>query len=305
MRVGLTAGDASSEGDDWFGTPIVEASRLCATAGPGQVLASDLVRSLAGTRTTLVFHPLGTRALKGLPNVVHVHEVRRWRRRGCERVRASRPEPARPSRFRIIGSFSVEADGETVPDGRIGNRKARLLLKLLVAKQGRHVPMDSIIEALWSGAVPSKAEANVATLAARLRSGLGSDVIDGGRSGYRFVAPPGCTIDVEDVERLVEEAERRLDAAQPALAATAASNALDLLGPGRPFEEETAEGAWLDDLRGELERLLRRARVASWRASAGIGEHRRALLVAEAGGGRRSTRRGGPPCGDAGVPPAR
>ena len=280
VRVGLTAGDASSDGDDWFGTPIVEASRLCATAGPGQVLASDLVRSLAGTRTSLVFHPLGTRALKGLPNVVHVHEVRPG---GVEEGagQSRRTAPARPSRFRIIGSFSVEADGEALPDGRIGNRKARLLLKLLVAKQGRHVPMDSIIEALWSGATPSKAEANVASLAARLRSGLGSDVIDGGRSGYRFVAPPGCTLDVEDVERLVEEAERRLDAAQPALAATAAFSALDLLGSGRPLEEETAEGAWLDDLRGELERLLRRARVASWRASAGIGEHRRGLLVAE------------------------
>ena len=76
IRVGVTAGDASAEGDDWFGTPVVESSRLCATAAPGQVLASDLVRSLAGTRTRLVFQPLGPRALKGLPAVVLVHEVR-------------------------------------------------------------------------------------------------------------------------------------------------------------------------------------------------------------------------------------
>ena len=56
IRVGVTAGDASAEGDDWFGTPVVESSRLCATAAPGQVLASDLVRSLAGTRTDSCFN---------------------------------------------------------------------------------------------------------------------------------------------------------------------------------------------------------------------------------------------------------
>lgn len=284
VRVGVTAGDASSEGDDWFGTPIVEAARLCASAGAGQVLSSDLVRSLAGTRTSLHFHSLGTRALKGLPEVVHVYEVRANAGGAIAAGGLSRPDlerAVRPSRFRIMGPFTVEADGEPVAENRIGNRKARLLLKLLVAKHGRHVPMDTIIDALWSGAVPSKAVANVATLTARLRASLGSDVIDGGRSGYRLVVPPGCTVDVGDAERLIEEAERRLDAAQPALAATAAAHALDLLGSGRPLEEESAEGGWLDDLRRELERLLRRARVASWRASAGIGEHRRALVVAE------------------------
>jgi class 3 adenylate cyclase/DNA-binding SARP family transcriptional activator len=282
VRVGITAGDASQDGDDWFGTPIVEASRLCATAAPGQVLASDLVRNLAGTRTKLAFHSLGTRALKGLPNVVHVHEVR-----GPDSDDASRPtsrvkaSATRPSRFRVMGRFAVEADGVAVAEGQLGSRKARLLVKLLVARREQHVSMDTIIDALWVQGAPDKAVENVASLVARLRGALGSDTIQGGRSGYRLVVPPGCTIDIDDVERLVEEAERRLDAGQPALAATASSHALELLGSGRPFEEEAGEAEWLDDLRREVERLVRRARVVSWRASAGIGEHRRALAVAE------------------------
>jgi DNA-binding SARP family transcriptional activator len=284
IRVGIAAGDASTEGDDWFGTPVVEASRLCATAAPGQVLVSDMVRRLAGSRTTLGFRSLGTRALKGLPELVLVHEVQPaadpGQRSGVGRGQ-SKAGTLRPSRFRLLGRFVIESDGEPVPDGELGNRKARLLLKLLAVRNGRHVAMDSIVEALWSDDAPAKAVENVATLVSRLRTTLGSDVIDGGRAGYRLVIPPGCTVDADDAERLVEEAEARLDAGQPALAATAAAQALHVLGAGTALEEETAGGEWLDEVRRDLDRLLRRARVAGWRAGAGVGEHRRALALAE------------------------
>ena len=43
MRVGVSAGDAAFEDGDWFGTPVIEASRLCAVADGGQILISDLV----------------------------------------------------------------------------------------------------------------------------------------------------------------------------------------------------------------------------------------------------------------------
>ena len=105
--------------------------------------------------------------------------------------------------------------------------------------------MDTIIEALWGDHPPSKAVENVATLVSRLRATLGSDVIVGGRSGYRLAVPAGCAVDIEDATRLVEEAERRLAAGQPAFAATAAERALQMLGAGIPLEEETAGGEWL------------------------------------------------------------
>ena len=67
MRVGISAGDATFEGGDWFGTPVIEASRLCAAAAGGQILASDLVRALAGSRSAVTLVPHGELDLKGLP----------------------------------------------------------------------------------------------------------------------------------------------------------------------------------------------------------------------------------------------
>ncbi len=75
MRVGVSAGDATFEDGDYFGTPVVEASRLCAAAKGGQVLMSDLVRMLAGTRSEITLVPLGEMELKGLPGALAVCEA--------------------------------------------------------------------------------------------------------------------------------------------------------------------------------------------------------------------------------------
>ena len=75
MRVGVSAGDATFEDGDWFGTPVVEAARLCGEAEGNQILVSDLVRALAGTRSEYTVTPLGVRTLKGLPEPLAVCEV--------------------------------------------------------------------------------------------------------------------------------------------------------------------------------------------------------------------------------------
>jgi class 3 adenylate cyclase/tetratricopeptide (TPR) repeat protein len=75
MRIGVSAGDATFEDDDWFGTPVIEAARLCSAAAGNQILASDLVRALAGSRTDLELRPLGAMELKGLPDPLAVCEV--------------------------------------------------------------------------------------------------------------------------------------------------------------------------------------------------------------------------------------
>jgi class 3 adenylate cyclase/tetratricopeptide (TPR) repeat protein/DNA polymerase III delta prime subunit len=66
VRVGVSIGDISAEQGDVFGVPVVEASRLCATAGGGEILTADLVRALARGRTTMAFEPMGELDLKGL-----------------------------------------------------------------------------------------------------------------------------------------------------------------------------------------------------------------------------------------------
>ena len=75
MRIGISAGDATFEDGDWFGTPVIEASRLCRAADGGQILVSDLVRALAGSRTDHEVRSLGARELKGFPEPVAVSEV--------------------------------------------------------------------------------------------------------------------------------------------------------------------------------------------------------------------------------------
>lgn len=78
MRVGISAGDATFENGDWFGTPVVEAARLCSDANGGQILTSELVRALAGSRCEYPLSSLGPRQLKGLANPLAVCEVE-WR----------------------------------------------------------------------------------------------------------------------------------------------------------------------------------------------------------------------------------
>jgi len=75
IRVGVSAGDAAREGDDWFGAPVVEGARLCAVAAPGQILVSEVVRLLAGSRGGHEFVSVGRLELKGLPDEVAASEV--------------------------------------------------------------------------------------------------------------------------------------------------------------------------------------------------------------------------------------
>jgi len=75
IRVGLSAGDVTLEDDDCFGTPVIEASRLCAAADGGQVLAADLVEALARGRGGHAFRVVGELELKGLPAPVRTVEV--------------------------------------------------------------------------------------------------------------------------------------------------------------------------------------------------------------------------------------
>jgi tetratricopeptide (TPR) repeat protein len=75
IRIGVSAGDASFEEGDWFGMPVVEASRLCSAAATDQILISDLVAALAGNRVDHPISRLGPRELKGLAGPISVSEV--------------------------------------------------------------------------------------------------------------------------------------------------------------------------------------------------------------------------------------
>ena len=75
VRIGVSAGDVAFEEADCFGTPVIEAARLCAAAGGGKILVTDVVRVLAGTGGGHQLAPAGALDLKGLPAPVPACEV--------------------------------------------------------------------------------------------------------------------------------------------------------------------------------------------------------------------------------------
>lgn len=74
IRVGVSIGEATADGGDWFGVPVVEAARLCAAADPGQILVNGAVLLLA-RRSDHAARALGERTLKGLAEPVAVSEI--------------------------------------------------------------------------------------------------------------------------------------------------------------------------------------------------------------------------------------
>jgi class 3 adenylate cyclase len=102
LRVGLHAGEVVSEDGDWFGTPVTVARRLCDSAGSGEVLTSDLVRALVGSRGDHTFTDRGQMDLKGIPDPVSVVEVA-WTRRGSALEFPAALRPYDPVAIGMVG----------------------------------------------------------------------------------------------------------------------------------------------------------------------------------------------------------
>jgi class 3 adenylate cyclase/tetratricopeptide (TPR) repeat protein len=75
LRVGIALGDVSFEEGDVFGSPVVEAARLVASAESGQILVTRVVQAVAGRRCRASFTDVAGLDLKGLPDPVQVCEV--------------------------------------------------------------------------------------------------------------------------------------------------------------------------------------------------------------------------------------
>jgi class 3 adenylate cyclase len=70
LRIGLNAGEVISAEGDYFGVPVVVAKRLCDRADSAQILVSEVVRSLVGSRGDFRFAALGALQLKGFTDPV-------------------------------------------------------------------------------------------------------------------------------------------------------------------------------------------------------------------------------------------
>jgi DNA-binding SARP family transcriptional activator/tetratricopeptide (TPR) repeat protein len=165
--------------------------------------------------------------------------------------------PGGPVRFRLSSTLVVEAGDREWSGRELGSRKARTLLALLAAERGRPVPTDRIVDALWHDTPPSDPAANVATLVSRIRRTLGPSLVVGLPGAYGLGGPWG--VDLIDAERWCAEAAARLGAAEHALADSAATAALDLLG-GQVALLDEADDDWVLAVRGQVDGLRRSAR---------------------------------------------
>ena len=75
VRIGLHTGEAIVEDDDYHGQTVIIAARIEAFAQGGQVLISDLTKTLVGRTDEFGFRDLGEHRLKGLSGSYLVHEV--------------------------------------------------------------------------------------------------------------------------------------------------------------------------------------------------------------------------------------
>jgi adenylate cyclase len=85
VRVGIHSGPAVERDGDWYGSTVNVAARLCAAAGGGQVLVSEITTDAAGPLRKI---ELEERELHWLKNVTEPVAARRASERRCRHERA-------------------------------------------------------------------------------------------------------------------------------------------------------------------------------------------------------------------------
>ena len=138
--------------------------------------------------------------------------------------------------FRLLGPVQAVA-GDAAAE--LGGRMQRTLLALLLLEPGRPVPTDRLVDELWHGDPPARAEATLRSYVSRLRrAGVH---VDGGRGGYAVDAERGA-IDACAFEQLAREGREALARGAAGLAAERLRAAL-ALWRGDAFGDVAHEGA--------------------------------------------------------------
>ena len=148
--------------------------------------------------------------------------------------------------FRVLGTLEADRNGSPIP---LPSRRQRAVLAALLARAGRPVPTDELVEAAWVERLPDNPKAALQTVVSRLRTALGAGAISGGISGYRL----NVTADSVDASRF--EALRARAANAPDVAAAGLLDAALALWRGPAYAEFTdrefasVEAARLNELR--------------------------------------------------------
>jgi hypothetical protein len=162
VRVGLSAGDVTFEGDDVHGPPVVQAARLCEAARRGEILASELVRGLVSPSGGTAFTVMGALELKGFRGAVPAVRVE-W---------APVAVPGTPLRVYLSGRVRIENDGLLLDERSFPGRQGRLAFAYLVVERSRAVSRDELAEVLWPDTLPAAWETALSAIITRKKAPL-------------------------------------------------------------------------------------------------------------------------------------
>ena len=269
LRVGLSAGEAREEDGDWFGMPVVEASRLCAVARPGQIVVADRVVELLDGRGEHRFTSLGDIPVKGVVEPLRASELV-W---GA----ASAP------RIQVAGSVALEGPRGCADDRALGGRQGRLAFVRLVTDRDQPVAKENLADTLWPDRLPATWEPALRGIVSKVRAflasaGLDPESVSAVFGCYQLQLPPGTSVDVAQAIRAVSDAERAMAGGDVREAAALAAQAQDVLArPVLPAES----GEWLERLRAELGAARLRALDVLAGAELALGRAADALRTAE------------------------
>jgi DNA-binding SARP family transcriptional activator len=126
------------------------------------------------------------------------------------RVGYHEPEPAAavPLAVKTLGGFRVFRDGEPLAPADWQSKKARTLFKILLARRGRPVTREQLMEHLWPGDDPAKLNNRLSVALTALRTVLGRE-LEVIRADGDAVSLDLCLVAV-DVERFLDEVEQGL-----------------------------------------------------------------------------------------------
>jgi DNA-binding SARP family transcriptional activator/WD40 repeat protein len=185
-------------------------------------------------------------------------------------------------RFLVLGPLEVVADsGDSLP---IAGSKERTVLAFLLARGGRVVSVDDLIEELWGEHPPRTAEKTVGSYVSRLRRALrpgqsstsSHEVIVSRGAGYAL-EPVGHLIDALSFEQLAGDAHRLLVGGHPREANQLLEEALGLWRGAayqgyRYTDFGASEGERLDEVRRTATEDLIDSRLAAGDAGQLVAE---------------------------------
>ena len=223
VGIGLDAGEAVPLGDGFRGAALNQAARLCAAAGPGEVLATEGLVHLAGQVGGLAFGPPERTAFKGIDDGVAVIRVR-TADEGAASV-SGPPAPAQPGTPTAVASSATlppPLSPELDPIVPIIGRDPELRWLRWHWRRARHGSGRTVVVSGQPGIGKTRLAAELATEAHA--AGAMVRYIQGGR-GHALEAVPAAPAD-RPLLTVVDD----LDAGGPELTRATSALAVELAG---------------------------------------------------------------------------